>query len=231
MQLIKVQDFDKEIFDLRKSLARIPEEIKEIKAACQEQKKILKEAEDEFKSYQSRQKEKENDLASKEDNIKKLEAQLNLVKTNKEYAALQSEINNLKADDSILEEQILEFLEEGDSYKKKIEAAKQKIREAEEVAAAKEKTLTGQKQESEKKLGELETERCEIVKDVDPQIFSLYERVLRKKEGLALVPARDGGCTACGMQLRAQLADELHKPDRVVVCEKCSRILYIESKA
>ena len=137
-----------------------------------------------------------------------------------EYTALQTEINNLKADDSILEEQILKFFEEGDSYRKNIESAKKKIEEAEAAAKVKETTLGEQKKEIEKKLAELETERAELVKTMDAQILNLYERVLQKKEGLALVPVRDGGCTACGMQLRAQLADELHQPDKIYHCAR-----------
>ena len=66
------------------------------------------------------------------------------------------------------------------------------------------------------------------VKDVDPETLRLYERVLEKKEGVALTSAKGGVCSACGMQLRPQLADQLHMDDKIVVCESCSRILYPE---
>ena len=54
-----------------------------------------------------RQKEKENDLLSREEKIKKLMAQLYSLKSNKEYQAMEMEIKGLKADKSLLEDDIL----------------------------------------------------------------------------------------------------------------------------
>src|SRR3989338_9524733 len=80
----------------------------------------MKGIEDGLKTIQVKRKEKEVDLASKETTMKKYNLQLMSVKTNKEYTSLQNEIEGLKADNSVLEEEILNFMEEIDSLRMRI---------------------------------------------------------------------------------------------------------------
>lgn len=227
-QLIQVQDIDREVYGYTRDLAEIPKKIAVLKQALESEKVLLKDVEAEYKDFQVRQKGKETELGSKEDQIRKFETQLNSVKTNKEYSALQSEINNHKADKSILEEQILKFFEEVDSHKRKIEETKKIIQEAERKNQEEEKKLLDEKKRIETLVAELKSKKKDLVKDIDPQILDLYERILTKKEGSALVLVRGGGCGACGMNIRPQLLDELRMADHVVICESCARILYLE---
>ena len=227
-QLMSVQEVDKEIYIQAQRLAAIPSEIDELKTRVTTEKEVVKAAEGESQGFLLTQKEKEGQLATKEEQVSKLEGQLNDVKTNKEYTALQSEINNLKADNSVLEEEILKFLEEGQSHKTKIDEANAALQKAEAEFKEKEAVLLSEKQTCETEVAKCKTQKSELVKSVEPEILSMYERILEKRHGIALVPAVDGSCSACGMLLRAQTLDQLHMEDQTVVCEKCSRILYLQ---
>ena len=228
-QLKSVQEVDREIYSLNRRLAAIPKEIEALKAKFESEKSALKSHEQDLKNFQVKQKEKEGQLASKEESLKKFDGQLNLVKTNKEYAALKSEMNNIKADNSILEEEILKFMEEGEVYKQRIAEEKKRLAIIEGENASYEKTLLEEKKKIEAEAAELKAKKQNLVQGVDGEILSLYERILLKKDGIALVPALNGACGGCSMQLRPQLVDQLHMKDRIVVCENCARILFIET--
>ena len=64
-----------------------------------------------MKALQLQMKQKEGELQTREDQIKKLNTQLMQLKTNREYTAMQHEIDTLKADNSLMEEAIIAVLD------------------------------------------------------------------------------------------------------------------------
>ena len=66
---------------------------------------------------------------TKEGAIKKYQTQQNLVKTNKEYSSLEKEIASIKADSSLLEEEILKSFDTIEAAQKTISKEKQKFEE------------------------------------------------------------------------------------------------------
>lgn len=226
-QLKNVQEVDREIYSLTRRISTIPKEIQELKLQLESEKQMLKDREQELKGLQVKQKEKEISLATKEESLRKFDMQLNQVKTNKEYAALKSEMNNVKADNAILEEEILKSMEAVELQKQKIEEEKKRLVKVESEYQSLEKVLLDEKKKNESAVEELSGKKKGLVQGVEPEILSTYERILLKKEGIALVPVVNGACSACSRQLRTQLFDQLSMKDRVVVCENCSRILYL----
>ena len=63
---------------------------------------------------------------------------------------------------------------------------------------------------------------------MDPPALSQYERILERKEGSALVPVRGNACSGCNMVLPPQAINEVQMNTRLIPCESCARILYIE---
>ena len=63
------------------------------------------------------QKAQELELQTREASVQKLKGQLFQLKTNKEYTAMQHEIDTLKADNSLLEDAILKTFESIDQAK------------------------------------------------------------------------------------------------------------------
>jgi len=226
-RLEHVQKVDSEIYSLRLIIEEAPAEIKEIQEGVDAETVALRQAEEALKAAQLDQKNKEGDLKEKEANIKKYEAQLSQVKTNQEYASLQSEIRSLKADNSLLEESILELFDRVDVCRKQVDAEKARMAEIEKAAGEKKKVIEQRVSEAKSKIGQLKQERDQLIKEVDKEIASLYNRIVEKKEGLALVKLGDhDACPACHVQLRAQQINEIQIGENIVLCEQCSRILY-----
>ena len=125
--LAELQKIDSEIYRLRKDLAQQPILQKKSEAAFENKKVNLKSAEEALKNLQMKQREKEGELATKEEKIKKLQGQLYQLKSNKEYSVMEMEIKGLKADLSLLEEDILRMLDAADQAKSNCAAEKAQL--------------------------------------------------------------------------------------------------------
>ena len=226
--LVELQKVDSEIYHLRKELSSHPEIQKKHEGEFEKKKAGLKVAEEALKVSQLKMKEKEIDLQSKEDKIKKLQGQLFQLKSNKEYSAMEFEINGLKADKSLLEEEILSLLDTVEQARG--EAAKEKEKLGQEEKKLKEAldALKKISDETNEKLKVLDEKRKIHLPNIDPKLLSQYERILKTREGIALVPVRHNSCSGCHLELPPQTVNEIQRQDKWITCESCARILYWE---
>ena len=226
--LKQAQNLDRELYLAEQQLKTMPEEKERLQQELDHEKKHLLQMEEELKKIQLKQKEKEKDLAQKEANIKKFEGQLSQVKTNKEYTALQQEIASLKADNSLLEEEIIKALDSVDAAEDEVRKEKERLKQVEKESHARQNEL-GQKEKTlHEAIENLKKTREEIIKQVASDARSLYDLIISKKQGLALVKVNGEICGACRLQLRPQLINEIRLGQSLIVCENCSRILYFE---
>jgi uncharacterized protein len=226
--LKKAQVFDREIYVAEQQRKSIPEERAKLKSDLELEKNRLRDLEADLKKMQMKQKEREGDLASKENNIKKLDGQLSQVKTNKEYSALQQEIASLKADNSLLEEEIIKVIDQVEAAEEEVKREKERLKQIEKDFAAREAELNQKEKTIADSLQGIINQREDIMKQVAPEARALYDLIIKKKQGLALVKVNGESCGACQLLLRPQLINEIRMSQSLVVCENCSRILYFE---
>jgi len=225
-----LQKFDKEIYDLQQEQKRIPLDIKEFDDIVVAQKAVVAEAEEKVKSVKLGLHEKELALQEKEEQIKKYEAQLSQVKTNKEYTALQKEIKNIQADNSILEEDILKAMDGVQAVEAGVKKERDLLQEKEGERAVKNKDLDELLKKNEGVVGELSVKRKAASANIDVELLTIYEKILNAKDGVALAPVINNSCGVCRMSLLAQTINEVMMGEKVVFCRSCHRILYLEKK-
>lgn len=229
--LRKLQEIDAQLFRLRTEQQRQPLELEHAKQLVAEQQANAHAIEARLKVLQVEQKQKELELSTREAAVKKLQLQLFQVKTNKEYTAIQHEIDQAKADASVFEEDILKLMEAIDQTAREHQAqlahvAQQEARWREEAA----RTAQALKAIGEQ-IAVLEQQRQTVVPLVKAPMLSVYERVLASREGLALVPLVHESCGGCHMVQPPQVVNEVHLKARLVTCENCNRILYLDDGA
>jgi predicted nucleic acid-binding Zn-ribbon protein len=226
--LIAIQAIDSQIYALSREKASMPGRIKSIDEMLELKKTGIKQAEENLKNIQLKLKEKEVILQQKEEQIKRLQTQLYALKTNKDYSTMLTEIEGIKADNSLTEEDIIKFMDEIDLAKKKISEEKELFK-AEEANAQKEKERTNARaREIEAGLSELNEKRNNITPNIEKQVLSRYEKILKNKDGLAIVHIKDGSCGGCHMNLPPQVISDVKLREDIVICGSCLRILYIE---
>ncbi|MEK6732030.1 MAG: C4-type zinc ribbon domain-containing protein [Candidatus Omnitrophota bacterium] len=226
--LIYLQALDTQIYALNKEKAAMPGQLKAIDNMIEAKKTGIKQTEENLKNIQLRLKEKEGSLQQKEEQIKKLQGQLFQLKTNKEYSTMLGEIGGIKADNSLMEEDIIKFMDEIDAARKKITEEKELLK-SEEVKAQKQKEVINAKAaDIEARLSEFNEKRNTITPNIEKQVMSRYERILKNKDGLAIVHIEGNSCGGCHMNLPPQVVSDAKMKESIIICGSCLRILYIE---
>ena len=227
-KLVDLQAIDSEIYRFKTDLEEKPVYIEQLKKKYEEKKAGLQALEGRLKALQVERKSQELELQVKEGDITKANIQLLQLKTNKEYQAKLVEIENIKADKSIIEEKILLLYDEGDAVSASIAKEKTFLAEEEKKYLTQKKEVDDSIREITEKLKILEMKRSQITVDVDKTNLSRYEKILKNKNGLAIVPVTGSSCGGCFMNVPQQVINEIKMHDRLIVCEMCARILYLE---
>ena len=226
--LVEMQGRDTHILKLENELESIPETIKNMEGAFKEKSSDLKKLEEAVKALQLKRKEKEGELETKESSIKKYQTQMYQVKTNKEYTALQEEIGRTRADNSIIEEAILNLFDEIDAKNKNIAKEKDFLKAEEAKFSDEKKRLIAEEGRIKTELEGLKGEREDLSAKVDKGILKKYDRIIKNKDGLAVVTITNDACQGCFRVLPPQVTNEVKMNEELVFCEYCARILYIE---
>jgi predicted nucleic acid-binding Zn-ribbon protein len=228
ISLVRLQELDSEIYGLKIKKESIPEQIKALESAFEEKKRSLATLESAFLDLQKQRKEKELELASKEEANKKLQGQLYGLKTNKEYQVMLGQINDAKADASVIEDKILLLFEQADKVKRDIEEEKSRLKDEERVFLQKKKEIEDAVKVIDDRLNQLQAGRSQALTGIEANLLSQYDRILRSRDGLAIVKVKDNSCQGCNMSLPPQVINLIKMYERVITCEVCNRILYIE---
>ncbi|MFH1355389.1 MAG: C4-type zinc ribbon domain-containing protein [Candidatus Omnitrophota bacterium] len=226
--LVKLQTIDTEIYALQEEKESKPKEIEALRVAFEEKKEHLLNLEKKSQELQVKRKEHEGELASKEENAKKLQSQLYSLKTNKEYQTMLEEINNNKADSSVIEDKILLLFEEADKGKNEIEQEKQRLKEEEKGFNESKSRVEIRIKEIDDRLAQLEAQRKQALVGIEARVLTQYERILQNRDGLAIVMVKDDSCKGCNMSVPPQVVNLIKMYERIITCEICNRILYID---
>jgi len=180
----------------------------------------------------------ELDRLTREEHVARLREALNRTKSNKEYAALLTQLNTEKADMLKLEDSVLSAMGRVEQERKKEAELKALIEKEKSQTAEVAKTA----QEAEGKLAAeleaLERERAGAADHIPARALAVFERACERHEGeaMALVervhPKRaEYVCTGCNMSIPLEVINALQSRDEVQQCQTCSRILYLEASA
>lgn len=224
-----MQNSDRIIYRLKKRLAEIPVESEKLSDKFKKETEELVAKDKEVKKEEVTLRETESEVIGLEEEIKKAQRNLMNLKTNREYAALMSEIDGFKKKISNLEEHALLLMDN-------VVRAK-KIRKEEEKRLEKEKggldevlkVLAREESEKQAELSEEEKRRPVLSGAIPGEMLIAYERILKAKANRkALAGVKDNICTGCQTRLPTGTLDKLHKGADLVFCEGCNRLLYLE---
>ena len=228
--LIKLQQVDTQIYQLRQEKQSIPLRLRELDTGLVKEKENLTQLENRTKDLLRQRKAKELELASKEEEGRKMQAQLYQLKTNQEYSAKLKEIGAVKADTSVIEDAILALLDEADKLNIQIKEEKERIAEREKKTNAEKQKLDSRDKEIKDKLSQLDSQRSQLTQQITPKILAKYEKIIANRDYLAIVKVDNNSCQGCFMNVPPQVINLIKMYDNLVICEMCQRILYIDDE-
>jgi uncharacterized protein len=226
-RLVKLQHLDSRIAEARTAIAAHPQQLASAEARLAEATRIVEDARARLKQNQDARRDLEKDAAVFQGRLSKFKGQLSEVKTNREYTAMQHEIETAQKDLSAAEEKVLERMMEADAIAadvKQLEAALATLRkevEAEKKALAEDLTST------EASMKQAIDARAALASETTPKVVALFEQLAKARKGVAISAAtRDGLCSVCHVRMRPPVFQQVRQNDTIIQCEHCQRILY-----
>jgi len=182
---------------------------------------------------------RELDLKEREAQAQKLRTSLNTTKTNKEYAAILTQINTLKADNAKIEEDVLKMMSDVDTVKAQAAKVQETIAAETQRLAALQAASQAEIDKLNAMLDDLTSKRAEAAAAVPREPLAVFERIAEKNDGDAMAaievqgkrPPFEYTCGGCYMSLNAEHANALRSRDELRTCNNCGRVLYMEAKA
>ena len=225
--LINLQAIDSRIAALEADAARLPREIAAIHAGLDDARTQVEQAKARLDTARKDQRAKEKDLEVVQAKRSKNEARLYEVKTNKEYSAVLIEIEDIKQEKAKMEEEVLVLMEAQERLTGDIREAEARFKQREAEGRGQEATAKEQLRAVEAELAGVRTERKELAGQLPGPILGDYDRILRARGGVALVPVtKPNFCGACRMTITPQRLQELRAQASLIPCESCGRYLY-----
>ena len=172
--------------------------------------------------------EKEVDLQAFQERHKKAKLKLQSVTTMKEQTAAEQEVETIKRSITQIEGEYLELDEAIQNTEASIEEKNKKVDDLSSVIRESEVEVEQEMESSNDKLKSVTSRRSSIESDIKPHIVRQYEFIRSRRDGEAVVPAKNGYCTGCYMALPPQLFNEIQRGETLTVCPSCRRILYYE---
>jgi predicted nucleic acid-binding Zn-ribbon protein len=202
---MEVSDLEDEIQGLHSRQTRIEEEINGITDFIEQKKTAIKDADALVKKYQK---------------------QSDAVKNNREYEAINKEIEMQELEGKLAEKHIRDANEELGEKAKVLEQTKKLI-------ANKDTSLKQKKGELEKIITDTEKEEKHFSKisneareNIDDRLLYSYDRIRKSyRNGLAVVPVERDACGGCFNAIPPQRQSEIRQHKKIIVCENCGRIL------
>jgi predicted nucleic acid-binding Zn-ribbon protein len=224
--LIHLQKLDLAADEARRTVTSAPERIAGLDALLHDAQTALATARDRKTSNEEQRRAIEKDRAAIRSRRSKYQDQTMEVKTNREFHALQKEIEVADHEIARLDDRDLELMVEADEIAATIKAAEAALKEADRTISAERAAIESQARESQASLETIARERATVAAQLPANVLQLFEGLARTKKGIATAEARDGLCSACKIHLRVQTFGEVRRNDSIIQCENCKRILY-----
>lgn len=224
--LLQLQALDSQLDDIKKIRGDLPEEVRDLEddiagyeTRTKKQKEAIDALQQEILSYKNVRKDSEKLIA-------KYKEQQNNVRNNREYDAINKEVEFQELEIRHAEKNSNEATERVRLKEEEIKATQQQIESRRKDLDAKKKELKVIMEESQDDEKKLNNEREAQSKNVDERLLLAYSRIRgNASNGLAIVTVRRGACSGCFNVVPPQRQADIREKKKIIVCEHCGRIL------
>jgi len=223
--LLNLQEIDDQLGELERSKIYLPEMIQNLEREVEEINLAVAANEKALDDSGREQRLLELEIETDKQDLEKFHKQMRVIKTNKEYDALTTEIDSKKQGIADKEERVLSYMAIADEAREKLAELRERLKDVESRNGEQLQLLRDQESTLQAKIDDKIVKRNVLMKDINKQIVGVYERVRRGKGGMAVVTIRKRACSGCFKQIPPQRIQEIRRGDRIFACDSCGRIL------
>lgn len=225
-RMIELQRFWDTVLRCREEIRKAGESIEYWKGRVDECTRRVASLAESIKLLKSSIGAREVDLATLEEKIARLEARKDSVKTEREAAAVQTELATATSERGALEEEILLHMEELESKNAALADAE---KEAEEVREQSETDIAMLEERIGRFTAQMDEHRArfdEGVSNLSAAVRPKFLKLTGTGNGKAIVRIDGETCEGCRVKVPVHLAGDVSKQDKVISCSNCGRFIY-----
>ena len=227
-KLRNLQDILSERYNIEREISEVPralttkvELLNRLRKQYVEKSALMEEIKSNIRKLRHR-------LAEAEQQRETYEQQMDLIKTQREYEALDKEIRDATEKEQQLRKDILREEKSQEETAHALEREESMITQQEEELEEEQARIKSEGEEKLKMLNTLKIEENKITPDLDEKILFKFERIIKSKAGVGIVPVKSSVCTGCHMCLPVQFENDVRAGEEILFCPYCSRILFYQ---
>jgi len=224
--ILDIQEYDMQMIQLMRLKRERQKELESVNAIKQDllQKSSVKE--EEITELKKEVRLVEGEIEEIAEKLKRLESQQSAVKKVDEFNALSQEMSQAERARLNNEQRSSDLHDKLANEEDIMKSLQESLAKAEENSEAMEKEIHESIKEINGEGHALKVKRDKLVTKANPDVFAIYERLLKNKKDRVIVPIENRCCSGCHITLTAQHENLVRKGERLVFCEHCSRIHY-----
>ncbi|HBK58074.1 MAG TPA: nucleic acid-binding protein [Spirochaetaceae bacterium] len=214
--------------ELEKQLEAMPKTIEIQNQMLSREKKSLSEVKEQYEKSEASLKELRQALAEAEMKRENAEKQMDGITTQREYDSVNKEIREASEKEQELRRRIQEEERRFADIDDRLHRIEMSVSTLEAEIAQKRAEIDEHSKEISDEIETLWSKENDLTHELDEDLKFKFERIIRSKSGMGIVPIHGVVCTGCHMMLPANFVNEVRQADKIVFCPYCSRILYYE---
>jgi predicted nucleic acid-binding Zn-ribbon protein len=227
LNLYRLQKLDTEIERINARLEEIEKKLSD-DSRVKRAKKNLEETKENAKQIRIKLNQIEDRVEAQRIKRKTTQAALfgGKIKNPKELQDLQMEAEALKRYISQLEDEQLEAMIAYESAENAEKQASKDLTQIKGTIAEDNAALLGEKNKLEADLERFIREKEAVLQSISSKSLSLYQKLRKTKNGVAVAAISEGGCSICGQSLTPADLQSIRASNKLVFCPNCGRILF-----
>jgi predicted nucleic acid-binding Zn-ribbon protein len=231
LQLLEeLQRIDLKIDELRREKEGMLSEVAALELEEEGARRLVAEKKSELETLEADKLALEGNLATEADNIVRSETRQKELKTQKEFQAVAKEVSTARKLKNELEEQILQKLGLAEALNAEIDGMEANLQSLSDNLASRKGGVQARIDQMQAAIAADQATREATAKGIPASALKRYNLLREKRQGIAVVEARDGYCLGCNMNLPPQLYNSLYKVTELVNCPHCQRVLFLHNE-
>ncbi len=229
--LIELQQIDDEIRTHKKQRDELATNLERLKKILTQMGASLAEKRERLRENVRWYDDKRIELQADSERINNAKTKLVAVSRTKEYQAMTKELDNLRRKYQEDEAELQRLQTVITETQAAVDAEEAKLGEIQAEVQREEATSAERLAELDRIIGSVAGKKAEIGAKLPKNIVASYERILEKRDGIAVVPAVLGGCAGCKMKVPPQTWVKIQLGKEIFQCSNCQRYLYYTVQA
>ena len=226
-KLLELQKVDLEITSLTRDIDALPAEQQKRRRKLDELVRVLAEKRLAMQKCELDSRALDKAVRGNDDEIKRLNERLNIVRNNAEYQATLFQIEAVRKDRDVTQDECLKLIESLEVLKAEAttaEAAAGEERKVFDAFLAEADALRASRAGA---IGEARARRQKLTDGVPPDLLTEYDGLYKARQNLAVARVQDSFCQGCYNKITMNDVSRLMGGTSIVRCGSCQRLLYL----